>query len=191
MSEALDREALRLRAFVIAHGARHRLAKLLGMTGSSHDGEALVAARMAGKLVRELGLTWEQAILPAAKPCEPPQAALPPDALRKARREGYEKGYQDGLAEARRALWPSTASWRAIAQDMLERSCAAGCRLSDWETTFLLSIVHRGTVTITARQREVFANIAHKLGMQLPGQARRARAASPERKGAARRQNRP
>jgi hypothetical protein len=162
----------------LTHGARRRLAKLLGMTTSSHDGEALVAARMAGKLVRELGLTWEQAVMPAAKPCEPPQ-----DALRKARREGYEKGYGDGLAEARRALWPSAASWRAIAQDMLERSCAAGRRLSDWETTFLLSIVHRGTVTITARQREVFANIAHKLGMKLPGQARRARPSSPERKG--------
>jgi hypothetical protein len=153
------------------HGARHRLAKLLGMTTSRHDGEALVAARMAGKLVRELGLTWEQAILPAAPPAPRPDQ----NALRKARREGYEKGYGDGLAEARRALWPSAAPWRAIAQDMLERSCAAGCRLSDWETTFLLSIVHRGTVTITARQREVFANIAHKLGMQLPRQPRQAR----------------
>jgi len=35
-----------------------RLAKLLGMIGSAHDGEALNAARLADKVVREAGLTW-------------------------------------------------------------------------------------------------------------------------------------
>ncbi len=37
---------------------RERLAKLLGMTGSHHDNEALVAARRANQLVREVGATW-------------------------------------------------------------------------------------------------------------------------------------
>jgi hypothetical protein len=37
---------------------RLRLAKLLGMMGSDHDGEALNAARMADRLVHESGVTW-------------------------------------------------------------------------------------------------------------------------------------
>ncbi len=39
-----------------------RLVKLLGMVGSEHDGEALNAARMADKLVRDAGLTWATVI---------------------------------------------------------------------------------------------------------------------------------
>jgi hypothetical protein len=39
-----------------------RLVKLLGMIGSIHDGEALNAARLADRLVREAGLTWTDVI---------------------------------------------------------------------------------------------------------------------------------
>lgn len=39
---------------------RSRLAKLLGMLGSSHDGEILAAARAAEKYRREAGITWFQ-----------------------------------------------------------------------------------------------------------------------------------
>jgi len=39
-----------------------RLANLLGMMGSSHDGEALNAARLADRLVRARGLTWHEVI---------------------------------------------------------------------------------------------------------------------------------
>lgn len=44
-----------------------RLARLLGMLGSAHDGEVLNAARMADRFVRERGLTWSQLILPKPK----------------------------------------------------------------------------------------------------------------------------
>ena len=37
---------------------RDRLIKLLGMVGSSSDGEALNAARLADKLVKDRGETW-------------------------------------------------------------------------------------------------------------------------------------
>jgi hypothetical protein len=37
---------------------RARLAKLLGMVGSAHDGEALNAARLADQLVRARALQW-------------------------------------------------------------------------------------------------------------------------------------
>ena len=41
---------------------RARIARLLGMCGSDHDGEVLNAARMADRLVRGLGLTWPSII---------------------------------------------------------------------------------------------------------------------------------
>jgi len=42
-----------------------RLAKLCGMFGSHHDGERSSAAALADKLVRSLGLTWQDIIRPA------------------------------------------------------------------------------------------------------------------------------
>jgi hypothetical protein len=47
---------------------RDRLAKLLGMMGSTHDGEALAAARQAERLRAEAGLTWPEIIIPALSP---------------------------------------------------------------------------------------------------------------------------
>ena len=41
---------------------RTRIAKLLGMCGSAHDGEVLNAARKADALVREHGTTWADVI---------------------------------------------------------------------------------------------------------------------------------
>jgi hypothetical protein len=42
-----------------------RLTKLLGMLGSNSDGERANAARMADQLVRGLGLTWGDIVIPA------------------------------------------------------------------------------------------------------------------------------
>jgi hypothetical protein len=39
---------------------RGRLTKILGMLGSSHDGEVVAAGRMADALVRSAGLTWPE-----------------------------------------------------------------------------------------------------------------------------------
>ena len=55
-------------ASVLAAETRSRLAKLLGMVGSTHDGEALNAARMADKLVREAGVSWADTLGGAASP---------------------------------------------------------------------------------------------------------------------------
>lgn len=41
---------------------RQRLAALLGMVGSDHDGEALNAARLADRMVRQSGATWFQVL---------------------------------------------------------------------------------------------------------------------------------
>src|SRR6516162_821576 len=37
---------------------RSRLAQVLGMMGSAHDGEALNAARLAVRMIKEAGATW-------------------------------------------------------------------------------------------------------------------------------------
>jgi hypothetical protein len=41
---------------------RDRLAKLLGMLGSDHDGEVAAAGRHADALVRRAGLTWADVV---------------------------------------------------------------------------------------------------------------------------------
>jgi hypothetical protein len=43
---------------------RPRLARVLGMLGSSQDGEALAAARQAERLRAEAGLSWGEILLP-------------------------------------------------------------------------------------------------------------------------------
>ena len=47
---------------------RGRLAKLLGMLGSRHDGEALAAARQAERLRADAGLTWPEILVPRLPP---------------------------------------------------------------------------------------------------------------------------
>jgi hypothetical protein len=52
---------------------RQKLARLLGMIGSDHDGEALNAARLADKLVRAAGITWFDIVAVPALPPPPPE----------------------------------------------------------------------------------------------------------------------
>jgi len=55
---------------------RERLAKLLGMVGSNSDAEALIAARLADRLVRDLSVTWFDVVATPALP--PPEPAREP-----------------------------------------------------------------------------------------------------------------
>ena len=56
------------------------ISKLLGLVGSSHDAEALAAARKAAQLVKAKGATWPEVLGLATTP-----AARPPDHLTEAR----------------------------------------------------------------------------------------------------------
>jgi len=47
---------------------RERLAKLLGMLGSAHDGEVIAAARQAERLRQGAGLTWDDIVQPTLPP---------------------------------------------------------------------------------------------------------------------------
>jgi hypothetical protein len=56
---------------------RDRLAKLLGMLGSDHDGEILAAARQAERLRSEARLTWADILAPALQQPPRPQQHSP------------------------------------------------------------------------------------------------------------------
>jgi hypothetical protein len=49
-----------------------KLAKVLGMLGSVHDGEVAAAGRRANAMVKDAGLSWGEVIAPAA-PALPPR----------------------------------------------------------------------------------------------------------------------
>lgn len=50
---------------------RQRLAAVLGMLGSDHDGEVLNAARTAERLRRDAGVTWQELLAPSPVKREP------------------------------------------------------------------------------------------------------------------------
>jgi hypothetical protein len=54
---------------------RDRLARVLGMLGSAHDGEVAAAGRIAHEIVRSSGATWFDVV--AARPAMPRRAAEP------------------------------------------------------------------------------------------------------------------
>ncbi|SRR5260221_998762 len=51
---------------------RERLARVLGLLGSHHDGEVITAARHADTLVRRAGLTWPDIVLQRPLPTPRP-----------------------------------------------------------------------------------------------------------------------
>jgi hypothetical protein len=61
---------------VLARIDMGRLAAVLGMLGSAHDGEALAAARMAERMRRQAGLAWPDLLVGPPRqpdlPLEPP-----------------------------------------------------------------------------------------------------------------------
>ena len=44
-----------------------RLARVCGLLGSDHDGEALAATRQAEKIRKKVGLTWEELLVPSTR----------------------------------------------------------------------------------------------------------------------------
>ena len=46
---------------------RQRLARVCGLLGSDHDGEALAAARQAEKIRQKVGLTWAELLVPSIR----------------------------------------------------------------------------------------------------------------------------
>ena len=55
-----------------------RLARVCGLLGSDHDGEALAATRQAEKIRKKAGLTWDELLVPSTRPrsADPPPEDL-------------------------------------------------------------------------------------------------------------------
>jgi hypothetical protein len=136
---------------------RTRLIRLLGMTGSSHDGEVLNAARAAAKYLKEIGMTWEEALT---------GHGYDESAMQDMANQAFQAGYQDGHvkgAAAARAYRPP--NWRGFCQELEEEYWD---NLSDWEQGFVSSFNERGYARPTPKQQAVFERIAAALGIQTP-----------------------
>ena len=112
-----------------------KLAKILGMLGSDHDGEVAAAGRRANALLKGAGLTWDQVLAPTVPRPEPPHQ--PP--------RRWRRGVSPTDTAALCLLWPEV--------------------LTDWETNFCRSIVGRRRISAKqtvvlerlARKVEAFA----------------------------------
>src|SRR3954467_5833325 len=70
------RQKVRFRRAALAPSAEE--ARVCGLLGSDHDGEALAAARQAEKIWKKLGLTWEELLVPSIRQrsADPPPEEL-------------------------------------------------------------------------------------------------------------------
>lgn len=76
---------------------RYKLAKVLAMAGSQHDGERANAAALADRMRRAADLTWEQLLTPAGGSS---RASGDSAAWQAAYAAGRQAGYAAGLAAA-------------------------------------------------------------------------------------------
>lgn len=117
------------------------LAKMLGMLGSEHDGQVLVAARQATRYLQERGVVWSQ-LLP--EPAEPPHYA--------------EKVYrEDGT------FWlpPVGTSWRETARFLFPHAHDLGRE----EQQLLTAISQRVPIGRWQTPERITPEIAEKLTM--------------------------
>jgi hypothetical protein len=110
-----------------------RLARLLGMLGSDHDGEALNAARMADRLVREAGVTWFDVTAPAI--CGRASVSQPDDSIDIIRRD-WRGAAPWCLRHGRHAL-------RDKDRDFLHTIAGYRHRPSDAQLVWLQGLVNR------------------------------------------------
>lgn len=68
----MNRAARARRPHMTAVAPRAKLAAVLGMMGSSHDGEALAAARLAERMRREAGVSWQELLVDTRADATPP-----------------------------------------------------------------------------------------------------------------------
>jgi len=132
-----------------------RLAQLLGMIGSTHDGEALNAARAAQRLLGSLSLTWEEVL------SNETTQGYPEEFVRKVAQEAYAQGLQDGRTQA---TPKPRASYSGYARMILANFPDI---LSDWETGFLDSWTEK-RYPPTEKQIAIFKRIAQKTGQPIP-----------------------
>jgi hypothetical protein len=117
--------------------SRDKLAAVLGMLGSDHDGEALAAARMAERIRRRMGVQWDDLLI-----------SLPAGMGRPA----------DGRAHSyRRPDPPWSHDWRTMVSDCVRQPDL----LTKWEAHFVQSVAEQRSVS--RKQWAILAKIAAKV----------------------------
>ena len=97
---------------------RQRLARVCGLLGSDHDGEALVAARQAEKIRKKVGLTWEELLVPSIRQRA---ADPPPDDLTGSPLSGGPFSAPNHTERHRAGLWVGTAITEGTANFLMNR----------------------------------------------------------------------
>jgi hypothetical protein len=110
-----------------------KLAKVLGLLASDHDGEVAAAGRRANALLKGAGLTWDQLLNPPASEPQQQQSRAP--------------------RRWRRPASPSDAA--ALCLQWRDEV------LTDWEADFCRSLV--GRYRISPKQTVVIERIARKV----------------------------
>jgi hypothetical protein len=132
---------------------KKRLAQILGMLGSAHDGEIINAARVATRLIREADVTWEQLLSGVGHSDE---------FVQRVASESYQAGLADGRAAA--APKPKRKTFSGYASLLLKEHPDA---LTDWETAFCLSWTQKRCEP-SDKQLAVFVRLAEKTGQPIP-----------------------
>jgi hypothetical protein len=113
---------------------RERLAKLLGLLGSEHDGERATAGRMASDLVRQHRLTWAELL-----------------ALRVVERPGT------ACAEREAAR----GSWREAVAFLCRVAAERPALFTTWERGFVVSLGRQAR--LSARQEEILLQMLDRV----------------------------
>jgi hypothetical protein len=145
----------------LAPADQQKLARLLGMLGSSADGEALNAARLAQRLITAANVTWAELV---AAPAAPTPAEIDLHRIELLERDAFERGRQAGLAERQE----QPRSFPAWADHCLHQCTRL---LTAWETKFLDDFIAKRWSTPTPKQRLVFERISARCGLPLPLEA--------------------
>jgi hypothetical protein len=118
-----------------------RFIKVIAMVGSSHDGEALVAARQADRLLPRAGLSWEKVLKPHHELTIAVEAAAGLVEEKAELRAELDR-YRQTVAERRNGA-AGRADHRAQARWCLRLADEGLVRLNGFERSFLASVSRR------------------------------------------------
>jgi hypothetical protein len=144
---------------------RQRLARLLGMCGSSHDGEVVNAARLAIQMLKKASMSWEEVLIP---PVNGHDESVAIDAARVllAENEQLRNEVEDLREQLRRSCARSLQTpdhWKepSTTLEKIEQALEWTTVLSDWARTFTTSIA--GRWRLNPKQQDHLDQIAWKI----------------------------
>jgi hypothetical protein len=135
-----------------------RLAKLLGMCSSAHEGERANAARMANDMVRSSGASWEE-VLDGADHAVAVEACRQLLAENEQLQAEVERLRSNLPAPRPPQPWASAESWRDGAEALL----LWREHLSGWERHFLTSLLGRSSAGLSTKQAAALSRIGEKV----------------------------